>query len=220
MANLANPVAILLAAGKSNRMGKDKLFVDVGGKPLIQRSLRPYRKAERVQDVIIVTTPAAAPRLEPLRGPTIHIVENPDPDSEMISSIRAGLNCSWAQERDFLIAPADVPFIDPAFVDQLVNTFITRGKKIVIPAYKGLGGHPGVFDRSLREDFFLHGDQSGTREILFRYRSDTLRLNVPECDVCFDIDTPEDLAIAMDAGARWACVDERAERKRLGTLGR
>ena len=218
--HVANPVALLLAAGKSERLGENKLFVDVGGKPMIERSLRAYRKADRVQDVIIVTTPALAPLLEYLRSPSIHIDENPEPDGEMISSIRAGLGCSWALERDFLIAPADVPFVQPELVDQVVNTFLTRGKKIVIPTYHGLGGHPGMYSKSLHDEFFAHGDNSGAREILFRYREDTLRVNVHECDICFDIDTPEDLAIAMDGGARWARVDEMAEKKRRGVLGR
>lgn len=208
-----DPVVLLLAAGRGSRLGEDKMFVDVGGKRLIERSLRTYRKAERASDVIIVVPGGSADRFAYLRSPHRHIVENPDPTRGMISSIRAGLESGWAQERHFLIAPADVPFVDPAIVDQLVTTFTIRGCKIALPAYRGLGGHPGLYDQSLSQDFFLNGDTSGAREILLRHQQDTVRMNVHDPDVCFDIDTPEDLAIATDPGARWARVEQKVETK-------
>jgi molybdenum cofactor cytidylyltransferase len=214
----SDPVALVLAAGQSSRMGSDKLLQLLGKKRMIEHTLRAYRKAERVQDVIVVVPPGATPTYEPLRTPHVHIVENPDPTRGMISSIRAGLECGWAQERNFLIAPGDVPFVDPGIVDQIVKEFVTRQCKIVIPTYKGLGGHPGLFSQELREDFFLHGDKRGTREILFRHAKDTVRLHVHDPDVCFDIDSKEDLQIALDAGARWARVEDEVEAKRKPRL--
>ncbi|MDJ0974623.1 MAG: nucleotidyltransferase family protein [Planctomycetota bacterium] len=208
-----NPVVLLLAAGEGSRLGEDKMFVDVGGRQLIERSLRTYRKAERASDVIIVVPGGAADRFAHLRSPHRHIVENPDPSRGMISSIRAGLESGWAAERDFLVAPADVPFVDPALVDQLVTTFTVRDCRIALPSYRGLGGHPGLYHHSLSQDFFLSGDTSGAREILLRYQQETVRMNVHDPDVCFDIDTPEDLEIAMDAGARWARVEQKVEAK-------
>lgn len=214
-----DPVVILLAAGAGSRLGTDKMLADLDGMTMIQRALRPYRKAERTSDVIIVIPPGTSPTFAPLRSTDRHLIENPDPSRGMISSIRAGLESGWAQERDFMIAPADIPFIKPEIIDQLVMTFTMRECKIVLPAYRGLGGHPGVFDQSLHSDFFLNGDDSGAREILLRYRQETVRLNIPDPDICFDIDTPEDLAIAMDAGARWAAVEKKVERKRKARLG-
>jgi molybdenum cofactor cytidylyltransferase len=213
-----DPVAIVLAAGQSTRMGADKLLTPLGKKRLIEHTLRAYRKAERVQDVLLVVPPGQTARFEPLRTPHVHLVENPDPSRGMISSIRAGLESSWAQERNFLIAPADVPFVPPEVIDRLVKEMATRRCKVVIPTYKGLGGHPGLFSKDLREDFFLHGDKKGTREILFRYTSDTARLHVHDPDVCFDIDAPEDVAMALDAGARWARVEAEVEAKRKPRL--
>jgi molybdenum cofactor cytidylyltransferase len=211
-------VAILLAAGDGSRLGGDKMFVDLGGKPLIERTLRPYRKARCVEDIVIVVPAGEAQRFGHLRSPTCHVFENPDPSRGMISSIRVGLETGWAQERDFLIAPADVPFVKPEMIDQLVKQLVIRDAKIVLPAYRGLGGHPGVFHRSLHNDFFLLGETSGTREILFRYREGTVRMNLHDPDVCFDIDTAEHLAMALDPGARWARVEQMVEQKRLGQI--
>ena len=214
----SDPVAIVLAAGSSNRMGYDKLLALLGKKRVIERTLGSYVRAERVQDVILVVPGGETPRFEPLRTPRVHIVENPEPERGMISSIRVGLECGWAHERNFLIAPGDVPFVQPEIVDRIVKEFVTRQCKIVIPTYNGLGGHPGLFSQSLRDDFFLRGDKRGTREILFRHASETVRLHVPDPDVCFDIDTPEDVEIALDAGARWARVEEQVEARRKPRL--
>ena len=82
----------------------------------------------------------------------------------------------------------------------------------------GLGGHPGLYAKELSRDFHLRGDTNGAREILFRHRQDTVRLNVPEPDICFDIDRPEDLEHALDPGARWARVEELVEEKKKPRL--
>jgi len=212
------PVVILLAAGAGDRLGGEKMFADVGGKPLIDRTLRNYRKATQTGDIIIVVPPGASERYQHLRSPERHIVENPDPSRGMISSIRAGLESGWAAERNFMIAPADVPFVKPEIIDRLVKTFVTRDCKIVIPAYRGLGGHPGVFDQSLYVDFFAHGGNLGAKEILLRYQTDTVRLNIQDPDICYDIDTPKDLELAMDEGVRWARVELQADEKRKPKL--
>lgn len=214
----SDPVAILLAAGESRRMGQDKLLAMLGKKRVVEHALRGYRKASRVRDIILVVGPGKTELYEPLRTPTIHIVENPDPSGGMITSIRAGLGSTWAEERHFLIAPADVPFVPPEIIDQVVTTFVTRDCKIVIPSYQGLGGHPGLYHQDLSGDFKLRGDTNGAREILFRHQQDTVRLNVHEPDICFDVDTPEDLANALDPGARWAKVEAMVEEKKKPRL--
>ena len=89
----------------------------------------------------------------------------------------------------------------------------------MIPVYKGLGGHPGIYAASLQRDFFLHGDQQGAREVLSRHRDRTLRLAVHDPDICFDIDTENDAKIAMDAGARWAQVEAEAEARAMQRKG-
>ena len=60
----------------------------------------------------------------------------------------------------------------------------------------------------------LHGDAAGAREIIDRHRSTCLRVGVTDPDVCFDIDTLEDLDIALDASARWAHVEQLVEARR------
>ncbi len=210
-AGVGAPVVIVLAAGGSQRLGRDKLLEDVGGMPMLQRTVACYSKASRVGDVLVVVGPGQKAHWQWLMSLRVHILENPHPGRGMISTIRVGLGSSWAKDKDILLAPADVPFVKPELVDKLLVDFRARGPEILIPTYKGLGGHPGIYAASLHGEFFLHGDTSGAKEILLRHRERTLRIAVPDPDVCFDIDTEADLRIANDPGARWARVEDEAE---------
>jgi molybdenum cofactor cytidylyltransferase len=208
------PVALVLAAGRSERLGTDKLLQVVDGKSLIERTLSTFTQSQKVHDVVLVVAPGQTESLAWVRSVRVHMVENPRPERGMISSIRAGLTSAWAQERAFLIHPADVPFVKPEVVDRVVREFSVRGAQIVIPTYRGLGGHPGMYASDLRAEFFARGDAHGAREVIARHRDRTVRLSVHDPDVCFDVDTPDDLRAAADPSARWARVERDVEERK------
>ena len=214
----AGPSVIVLAAGSSKRLGRDKMLIDIGGMPMLQRTVNCYTRAPKVGDVLVVVGPGQKSTWAWLASLRVHIHENPDPSKGMISTIRAGLESPWVKGKDFLIAPGDVPFVPSEVVDKLIVDFRVRNPEILIPTYKGLGGHPGIFSGRLRDEFFLHGDTSGAKEVILRHRAKTSRLAVHDSDVCFDIDTEEDVKIAMDTGARWARVEADAEAKDMQRL--
>lgn len=208
---VGNPTAVILAAGGSTRMGHDKLLLDLGGMPMLQRTVAAYAKASKVGDVLVVLGPQQKPAWQWLQSLKVHLVENSNPSKGMISSIRTALGSSWVEGKDFLLSPADVPFVQPDLIDQLVVAFRTRGADVLLPTYKTLGGHPGIYAAKLQREFFLHGDTNGAKEILVRHRAATTRLAVFDPDVCFDVDTEADARIAMDPGARWARVEAEVE---------
>jgi CTP:molybdopterin cytidylyltransferase MocA len=208
---LSPPTAVVLAAGGSSRLGRDKLTLDLGGVPLLERTIACYTKATRVEDVLVVLPPGGKEAWSFLASLRVHLVENPDPSRGMISSIRTALESAWVKGKDFLVAPADVPFVKPEIVDKIVVAFRARRCDILLPTYLGMGGHPGMYSADVQRDFFLHGDRQGAREVILRHRERTVRLAVPDPDVCFDVDTDEDVRRAMDPGARWARVDADLE---------
>lgn len=214
MSTLAgDPVALVLAAGRSTRLGPNKLLEPVAGRTLIERTVSPFLETERVRTVVVVVRAGAVGAFSWLAGPRVHLVTNPDPGPGMITSIRCALGSSWAKGRDFLVTPADMPFIPASAVQRIVSEFLVRPHRIVIPTYRRMGGHPGMFAASLTDEFFRHGDRNGVKEILLRHRDETFRLPLPEPDICFDVDTPEDLRAAPDPEARWARVERALERR-------
>ncbi len=213
------PTAIVLAAGGSTRLGQDKLLLDLGGIPMLQRTVACYTKAAKVGDVLVVVGPRQKATWAWLASLRVHVLENPDPSKGMISSIRVGLSSAWSKGKDFLLTPADVPFVKPEVIDHLIVAFRARNPEVLLPTYKGLAGHPGVYARELQREFFLHGDTTGAKEVLLRHRPKTVRLAVPDPDVGFDIDTEADARIAMDPGARWARVEAEAEARTQQRFG-
>jgi molybdenum cofactor cytidylyltransferase len=208
---VGQPSVVILAAGGSTRMGHDKLLLDLGGVPMLQRTVNCYTKASKVGDVLVVVGPQQRPAWQWLSSMRVHILENPNPAKGMISSVRTALESSWVEGKDFLLTPADVPFVQPELIDKLVVDFRIRAAEILIPTYKGLGGHPGIYSGALQREFFMHGETSGAKEILMRHRDKTTRIAVFDPDICFDIDTEADAKIAMDPGARWAHVEAEVE---------
>jgi CTP:molybdopterin cytidylyltransferase MocA len=71
-----------------------------------------------------------------------------------------------------------------------------------------------MFAADLQQEFFLHGDTNGAKEVLMRHRGETARISLHDPDICFDVDTPEDLHIVTDAGARWARVEKDVEERK------
>src|SRR5262249_34845867 len=156
----------------------DKLLLDLGGVPMLQRTINCYTKASKVGDILVVLGPQQKPAWQWLSSLRVHLVENPNPAKGMISSIRTALQSSWVEGKDFLLTPADVPFVQPDLIDKLIVDFRSRASQIVIPTYKGLGGHPGIYSGSLHGEFFQRGETSGTKEILMRHRDKTSRIAV------------------------------------------
>ncbi len=181
---------------------------------MIERTLATFTHSAKIHDVVVVVPSGQSVKYAWLKSVRVHFVENPQPDRGMISSIRTALSSAWALERDFLIHPADVPFVKPEVVDRVVREFAVRGAEIVLPTYRGLGGHPGMYGAALRQEFFAHGDTHGAKEIIRRHAERTIRLKLPDPDVCFDVDTPDDLRAAADPSARWARVERDVESRK------
>jgi molybdenum cofactor cytidylyltransferase len=121
----------------------------------------------------------------------------------MKDSLQAAISHSQPQnERDtppdcFLVAPADIPWLDPAIVDQLLAAFAASPVKIVVPTYAGRRGHPIVVPWSLAEDVLLLAEDESLKTIVERHTIQTLECNAT---ILGDLDTPEDYTVARQ---RW-----------------
>ena len=47
--------AVVLAAGSAERMGQDKVFIDLAGTPVLVRSILPFQRSDRVDEIVVVT---------------------------------------------------------------------------------------------------------------------------------------------------------------------
>lgn len=185
--------ALLLAAGKGERMGGVKQLLSLGKKRMIEAALDNLHNSRC--DEIIVVLGFAVDEVRPLveGKERVKVVINPQFEDGMSTSIHQGLKKISPRATGILIALADQPFIPPEVMNALIESFKTGNKGIVLPAYEGKRGHPVILDREKYEGelLALQGDVGG-KEIVGKHPEDVLEVEVASKGVLMDIDAPED----------------------------
>ncbi len=191
--------AIVPAAGRSRRMGRDKQLLDVGGQSMLAGVLDVLQRS-RVCSVTLVTHSGITAHIDTNQFAKLSVVVNDDQESHMIDSVRMGIDavchgrvsCELAPSDGFLILPADQPGIDVADIDRCIAAFSTDTTRIVIATHGERQGHPMILPASLAP--FVRSDAcNGGLNALPRTHSD--RVATVPCGspgVTRDIDTPED----------------------------
>ena len=188
-------VAIVLAAGASRRMGRPKLELDLGGKTLVERSVQNLLDAS-VDRVRLVVPPGAPRGLAPTKS--LEVIRNPNRDRGLSSSLRVGLRGLPTATRVVLVALADKPLVKPETISKLLDVFEEGGAKVVYPVYRGEQGHPVLWDAALVDELSVVEGDRGAKSMLDVHRLEALAVPVDDFGVCFDIDTPEDYAAALE----------------------
>src|SRR5262245_35383917 len=128
--------AIVLAAGRSTRMGAaNKLTADIGGTPMVRR-VGETVLASRARPVLVVTGHQGADVAAALAGLDVRLVANTDYATGLASSLKAGVRAVPTECAGALVILGDMPRIAPAYLDQLIAAFeAAEGKAIVVPAH-------------------------------------------------------------------------------------
>jgi molybdenum cofactor cytidylyltransferase len=189
-------IALVLAAGGSSRFGSPKLIADVGGEPLLNRTIRCLLDGG-VPDVVVVVSaagpgPLLTPAVVPLLGdPRVRLVTNRDPSRGMFSSIQVG--CAAAAGGDpVLVLPGDMPFVRGRTVAAVVAKY-AEVRQLVSPRHDGRRGHPIALPPPLRNEI-LNADSATTLNVLLK-SCDRLRayVDVDDAGIVRDVDRREDL---------------------------
>lgn len=181
--------AIILAAGESRRLGHPKQFIEFEGETLLNRTLRLAREAG-VHPVIVVLG-AYFEEIQRSLPPQTQIVQNPEWQTGMASSIRVGVASLDADSPGVLILTCDQPRLTASHLRALLAAFSSEPPVIAASHYGGKRGTPAVFPRSLFPALLaLQGDQ-GARAILAQPPCALVEIDFPGGEL--DIDLPADL---------------------------
>ena len=180
--------AILLAAGRSSRMGAFKPLLPFGNKTVIECCIDSLREGG-VETIVVVLGHRADHLREKLTG--VSFAVNPDPDSEMGASIAAGVRELPGDAQATLIALADHPAV-PASVVTTVIAEWTQGTRIVVPTWQGRGGHPVLVDLSFRPELLNLTESGGLRALFESHRAAVRRVPVDSPFIARDMDTWDD----------------------------
>jgi molybdenum cofactor cytidylyltransferase len=180
--------AILLAAGKSRRMGRCKQLLPLGDTTVIGRCLDTL-KCGGVNDIVVVVSPDASEVVRAAEQHAVMIAVNHEGNGDMASSIRCGREALAACYKGVLIALCDYPLVSPATVGLLAHMNTLFPDSIVTPLHSGRRGHPLLIARSILNEL-----EPGftLRDLLDREPARVYELPVDDPGVLLDMDTPDD----------------------------
>lgn len=183
--------AVVLAAGLSRRMGVQKLLLPFSGKTVIAHIVDQLL-ASTVDEVHVVVGHQAERVSAELSGRAISIVKNPNYKSGMLSSVRCGLRNLPEKCRAVMVALGDQPSVTTELIDQMLQSFATTNKSVLVPLYKDKRGHPILFSSLYRDMILTQYDDIGLRGILRNHPEDIFELPVSNASILCDMDYPED----------------------------
>jgi molybdenum cofactor cytidylyltransferase len=194
--------AIVLAAGRSSRMGRAKATLSVGdGHTFLTRIVQTFLDAG-VDDVIVVVghdADAIAASFA-ASGLPARLVVNRDYDRGQLSSLLAGLN---AVDRPgvaaVLVTLVDVPLVSTATVRAVVDSYRRSGAPIVRPTAGDRHGHPLLIDRSVFAALRAADFSTGAKPVVRAHASDAGDIAVDDEGAFIDIDTEDEYLRAIDA---------------------
>ncbi|MCL4692708.1 MAG: nucleotidyltransferase family protein [Candidatus Hydrogenedentes bacterium] len=183
--------AIVLAAGESRRMGRQKLVLPYGDKTVIEHIVSQVLASEIAQTIVVTGHDVQAVEAA-LLGKPVTFVENRRYKDGMLTSIRAGLQAVTPAAEGFMVVLGDQPSIDAPTITQLVAGFRAVEKGIVVPLYDNDTGHPIIISIAYRDDVMTKFDDTGLRGLIYGHPEYVHRLPVRAPGVLRDMDTPED----------------------------
>ena len=186
---------IVLAAGGSSRMGREKQLLEVGGETLLGRVLNACL-ASGLDKVVLVLGHEARRIRASLEGfqdrPRLTIVENPRHGEGMSTSLIAGLRAVEDDCDRVMVLLGDMPQVTPGVIDRLRLEASSSGCSLAAVSVRGRRSHPVVIGREHFEALRALSGDRGARNLFRDHPEDLCLVEAGERYQPLDIDTPEE----------------------------
>ena len=182
---------LILAAGKSERMGRPKALLPFRGSCFLTHVLTEASRSNLI-DVKVVLGHHAESILQSLPEIRPRALVNPGYEDGQLSSLQCGLkHLSSARLDGVMVFLIDHPMIHRDLINQLIETFSRNDVPIVIPSFEHRRGHPLIFGADLLDELMAAPLEQGAVSVVRKHSHEILHLEVDEPGVLVDIDTPE-----------------------------
>lgn len=213
MNKTADIAVVILAAGRSARLGQFKPMLPLGGICVLEQVVATFRTAGVA--ALIVVTGYRAGELRPLLAPLpVQAVFNEAYREGMFSSVQAGLRMLPPACEAFFIHPADIPLVRSQTVGRMSAAFADRKPPVLYPTFEGRRGHPTLIRRDLLPDILAWHGAGGLQAFLENRVSDSRELPVADEAVLLDMDTEADYR-RLRKRLRWRDLPSEAESRAL-----
>jgi molybdenum cofactor cytidylyltransferase len=182
---------LILAAGESSRMGRDKALLTYRGRTFLETIVSTLREAGIARVVVVLGHHAEEIR-NTVRLDDIEVVVNFEYQRGQTSSLQAGLGALASEEPEAIVlCLVDHPAVSAATVRKLLESFQQFRAPVVIPTDQGRRGHPLVISRALFPEFLSLSPEAGANTIIRKHRDATQFLEVDDLGIVLDVDGPE-----------------------------
>jgi molybdenum cofactor cytidylyltransferase len=188
-----NTAIVILAAGKSSRLGQPKQMLEIEGKTLIKRAteMAINTKCYPICVVVGANKPLVVPELVDM---PITLIDNKDYEKGMSSSIKMGLIGVYLTQKDIdavIFMTCDMPFVNENVIEKLIEKSIQfPDSQVVACKYDNQIGIPVLFKRSLFSELLDLSGEEGAKQLILQNKDKTTFIDFPEGK--YDIDTKED----------------------------
>ena len=193
--------AVVLAAGRSSRMGAhNKLLALLDGKAIVRR-VAEAALASRARPVLVVTGHEEVRVRAALAGLDVTFVSNPDYAMGLSSSLKAGIRALPQACGGIAVLLGDMPRILGTHLDRLITAFAAQqGAAIVVPTHDGRRGNPVLWPRAFFPEMLRLDGDAGAGRLIAAHADEVYALDLGTDAILADVDTPEALA-QMRAGS-------------------
>ena len=178
--------AIVLAAGKSERMGRPKALLPIQGRTFLENILAAISRTS-IEDAIVVLGHHRDQIERNVSLPSV--VFNADYEQGMITSFQAGIRkLSWDTTGAFLFL-VDHPLVEPTTIESMIMNLAPN--RIVLPTFERRRGHPVLFSSEVLEEILALGPSEGANIVVRKNPDRIIEVPVNAPGILVDIDTPE-----------------------------
>jgi molybdenum cofactor cytidylyltransferase len=187
----SGPVAaIVLAAGGSARMGRNKLLFPISGETVLRRAVQRATAAGFDPVVVVLGHEADRAQAE-LAGLACRTVVNPDWTDGINRSLRTGLAALPPETTAAVVMLADMPLVTTEMLRTLIERWRDGTAPLVISDYDGVSAPPMLYGRALFPELLAMEGEGCGKQVVRRHREEAAAVAWPAAALA-DLDVPED----------------------------
>jgi molybdenum cofactor cytidylyltransferase len=191
MPNAERPrvAAVMLAAGSSTRLGRNKLLLELGGETVVRRAVRAALDSGVDRVVVVLGHQADLVRRQ-LDGLACEVVVNPDHERGVGTSLHAGIRAVGEADA-VVVLLADMPFVSGAMIRGVVERHVATGARLVLSHYGDVQAPPTLYARALWAEVLAEPDERCGKRIARRHAAEAAIVPWPQAALR-DIDVAAD----------------------------